>query len=137
MNIIFDRKPFTDWVIMIKERYNDKDQEILYADRGILGGILDFNEFTGTYRTGTRDGKECEMFTLMARDAEYAYLWVNIFKNGNVEYVSHIPSVININKKSKQVEILPLVHCKYNKTTRTFEFTYQDEHRSNYNIVFK
>lgn len=48
-----------------------------------------------------RAGNECEIFTLLDKNIEYAYLWVNIFINGDIEYVSHIPSVINADKKKK------------------------------------
>jgi hypothetical protein len=58
MDIIFERKPFTDWTIIVKDRYFDKYQEVQYAK-----GSLDFDEFTGIFRTGAKNGKECEKFT--------------------------------------------------------------------------
>lgn len=83
-----------------------------------------FEEFSEVFRIGMRDGKECEMFTLLGRDLEYAYLWGNLFKNSDVEYVSYISSVINTNKKNKRIEILPLVYCKYDSKSGTFRYTY-------------
>ncbi len=132
MDYIFERPDFTEWVIIIKDRSFDKLQE-----KQLFGRTGDFEEFSGVFRTGVSNGKECEMFTLLSKDIDYAYLWVNIFKNGDVEYVTHIPSVINTDKKHKIIEILPLVFCDYNSKYNTFKFNYIEDYKLNSNIVYE
>ncbi|AOY77154.1 hypothetical protein [Clostridium formicaceticum] len=132
MDYIFKRPEFTEWTIIVRDRRFDKYQEEQY-----FGQIGDFEEFSGVFRTGMRDGKECEMFTLLGRNVDHAYLWVNIFKSGDIEYVSHIPSVINIDKRKKLIEILPLVYCGYDSEDNTFYFKYIEEYQPTSNIIIE
>lgn len=132
METIFEHKPWTDWVVIISDRHVDKEQEVEFVESG-----HDFAEFTGTFRTGFREGKECEMFTLLLKDMDYACLWINIFKNGNIEYVSHIPSVVQINKRKKQVQILPLVYVEYDINKNSLVFKHIPDFESNVNIMYK
>lgn len=132
MDNIFRRQVFTEWTIIVKDRSFDK-----YPEEQHFEQTGDFEEFTGVFRTGTCDGKVCEMFTLLGREVDYAYLWLNIFKSGDVEYVSHIPSAINIDKKKKRIEILPLVYCQYDSKSNTFYFKYLEEYQPASNIIIE
>lgn len=132
MDYVFKRPEFTEWTIIVKDRDFDK-----YKEEQYFGQIGDLEEFSGVFRTGMRDGKECELFTLIGKNVDYAYLWVNIFKSGDIEYVSHIPSVINIDKIKKRIEILPLVYCDYKSENNTFHFKYIEEYKPTSSIIIE
>ena len=132
MDYIFQRPEFTEWTIIVKDRSFDKYQEKQYFEQ-----IGDFEEFSGVFRTSMRDGKECEIFSLLDRNVDHAYLWVNIFKSGDIEYVSHIPSVINTDKRKKRIEILPLVYCNYGSEENTFNFKYIMEYSLTSDIIIE
>lgn len=132
MDYVFRRPGFTEWTIRVNGSGFDK-----YKEEQCFGQIGDFEEFSGVFRTSLRDGKEFESFTLLSRNVDFAYLWVHIFKNGDIEYVSYIPSVINTDKKKKCIEILPLVHCSYDSKNNTFCFKYREGYQITSSIIIE
>lgn len=85
------------------------------------------DEFICVYSTKYRDMKECEEFVMMSNVTDHIFLQLNIFKNGNIKYQSFIPISIDVNKKMKRIEILPLVYCTYDKNKKNFKYRYIDE----------
>ena len=72
--MIYDRKPFTDWVVEVLD----------YEEEG---------EFIGFYRTTFSDGKECEQFTLIyEHDSDELLVQVRIYKNGDIMVGNLVPS---------------------------------------------
>lgn len=106
MEYHFTRKPFTDWKIIIHSRSNEANPEVKE-----IHGPGDFEELECFFRTGRAQGQECEMFTIMPRDTEFAVLWLHLFKNGDVEAVSQIPSAVRTDHRNKTVYIDILVYC--------------------------
>lgn len=119
MHIVFNREPFTLWKIVILDRSIDKAMDEISVENP---NSADYMEFSCFYRTTYRDSKECEQFTMMSNEVDYVYLQLQIFKNGDIRYYSKIPISININKKKKRIEILPLAYCTVNLIDRVIDY---------------
>lgn len=119
MYTIFNREPFTLWKIAIVDRCNDKTIEEVEADDP---NCSDYMEFCCTYRTTFCNGKESEQFTIMSNEIDYVFMQLNIFKNGDMKYYSKIPVSLDINKKNKRINILPLVYCKMDNEKKIIDF---------------
>ena len=119
MHTVFNREPFTSWKIVLVDRYIDKTMEEIEAEDP---NCLDYMEFTCTYRTKYHDNKMCEQFTIMSNIADYVFFQIHIFKNGDIKQYSQMPVSVNINKRKKRIEILPLVYCKVNLENNTIDF---------------
>lgn len=130
MSYIFERPEFSKWSVSIKRGSSENiDNDQHFNQTG------DFEEFSGVFRTGFRNGKECEIFTLLDKKVDFSYLWVNIFKNGSIEYVSHIPSVMNVDRKSNRIEISLLVYCQFNNKNNHLKLSYLDEYKANFKVA--
>lgn len=119
MYTIFNREPFTPWKIVIVDRYIDKTMEEIEVENP---NGEELSEFLCTYRTTLRDGKECELFTMMSNVVDYVFLQLYIFKNGDIRYTTNIPASIDILKRKKRIGILPLVYCNYNAQRNVMEY---------------
>lgn len=116
MNYIFNREPYTDWKIVLMDRSIEKQmEEIKPNDDWIC------DEFECFYRTAIKDGKECEMFTMIVNGTEYDILQLQLFKNGDIRYISRIPFYVDVIKREKRVEILPLVYCSVDEKSKNIK----------------
>ena len=85
--MIYDRKPFTDWVVEVLD----------YEEEG---------EFIGFYRTTFSDGKECEQFTLIyEHDSDELLVQVRIYKNGDIMVGNLVPSNVMVYRRKKLITI--------------------------------
>lgn len=71
--MVIDRKPWTDWVVTVNEPSNTP-----YYD--------------AFYRTSMRDGRKCELFTLVANDSDDALLQLYIFPD-EVNHETWVPAM--------------------------------------------
>ena len=116
MNYIFNREPYTDWKIVLMDRSIDKQMEEIEPNDDWI-----CDEFECFYRTAIKDGKECEMFTMIVNGTEYDILQLQLFKNGDIRYISRIPFYVDVIKREKRVEILPLVYCSVDEKSRNIK----------------
>jgi len=123
MYTVFNREPFTNWKVVIVDRSSDKTMEEVEADDP---NCSVYQEFFCTYRTTFKDAKECEQFSIVLDEVDYVLLQLQIFKNGDIKYFGKMPVNIDINKKKKRIEILPLAYCKVDYETREIYFKYTD-----------
>lgn len=114
MDCVYDRTPWTDWLIVLEDPDPDEDDE--GEDATVFNEPFDFLEFDCNYRTGFRE-KECEIFTLMLKDTEYICVQVLIYKNGNMQCTVNMPASIYVEKRQKIVRILPLASVSINRKT--------------------
>lgn len=97
MNIIkkkvkVDRTPWTDWIITINEPSNNKYYDVFY-------------------RTTWREGRECELFTLVAMGTDHALMQLYIF-NDEVNHITWVPCAIRTNHEKKTIFIDLLCHIE-------------------------
>lgn len=121
MFTIISRETFTPWKIVIIDRgVPHKTME----ENTIEGGnCFEYMEFSCTYRTTMKNGRECDQFTMMPEDDAYALLQIQIFKNGDINSFNVIPSEISVNKKEKRIDIRLLCYCEIVRETGNYLFT--------------
>lgn len=126
MDLVFERKPFTDWKVIIEDRDNNNEEPTENND-GFVGTSWNFNEFYGNFRVGNckddnLDEEDKIVFTLGPRNGERALLWVKIRNNNNkIESVSFIPAEIKVDKRKKEIRILPMVYCIISPDEKTLK----------------
>lgn len=120
--MIFNREPWTDWVIKVNE---DKNKEYKDVQRN------NFHFFDAVYRTGFKNGKECEMFSLIPKEkfgVDFLFLQVRLFGDGTYEVENYVPFLVSVDSAKKVVTIEQ--HCFIEITPdrklRTF-LLYEDE----------
>lgn len=84
--IIYDRRPFTPWII---EMIKDED------------GL--WEEYEAVYRTTMRDGRECEQFTILEKESDYAPVQIQIFKNDEVNVSAFEAAFVTIKRRPKRI----------------------------------
>lgn len=101
--MIFNREPWTDWVIKVNE---DKNKEYKEVQRN------NFHFFEAVYRTGFKHGKECEIFSLLPKEkfgVDFCFLQVRLFEDGNAEVENYVPFLVSVDSEKKVVTIEQ--HC--------------------------
>lgn len=87
-----DRTPWTDWIITINEPSNNTYYDVFY-------------------RTTWREGRECELFTLVAMNTDHALMQLYIFKD-EVNHITWVPCAIRTNHEKKTIFIDLLCHIE-------------------------
>lgn len=119
MYTLFDRSPFTEWKIVLVDRYIDKTFEEIAVDEPTCS---DYCEFTCFYRTTFKDNKSCEEFTMFHKEIGSELLSLYIFKNGDTILNSLMPVSVDIDKRKKRIAIQPLVYCSVDDNIIGFTF---------------
>lgn len=104
MSVILERLPFTPWKVLLTnglEPLDDKDIE-----------EINFHEFRKPvqgydifFRTGLRQNRECEIFSLMPTNTDFITLQLYIFKDGTMTYFSFMPVEVTMYKRKHLVKI--------------------------------
>jgi hypothetical protein len=84
--VIYDRRPFTPWII-----------EVIKDEDGL------WEEYEAIYRTTMRDGRECEQFTVLETDSDYAPVQIQIFKNDEVNVCAFEAAFVTIKRRPKRI----------------------------------
>lgn len=110
--LVFKREPFTPWVIEIPPDHANRPG--LYA---------------GTYRTAFAQGRECEQFTLVLEEIDYALIQVQIFKNGDVTFWAAVPCNVQVKRRTKTivVQLLCRVEVDHEAHAVSVEWLTDDE----------
>lgn len=84
--VIYDRRPFTPWII-----------EVIKDEDGL------WEEYEAVYRTTMREGRECEQFTILENDSDYAPVQIQIFKNDEVRVCAFEAAFVTIKRRPKRI----------------------------------
>ena len=86
----------SSWTILLNE-----DEDI--AADGRQQNQTDL--FETVFRTASRYGKPCEMFTILLRDIDFMLLQVCIFADGSTAIYTYIPAVMDTDVAAKTIRM--------------------------------
>ncbi|MBU0494367.1 MAG: hypothetical protein KKB13_21160, partial [Chloroflexi bacterium] len=94
-SVLYQRPAWTQWQIEVRA-YPDGPS---------------FAEVDAVFRTGWRDGRECEMFTLMLARRDFTLVALDLFKT-IVRVYAYVPAEVLIHQAKKRVVIHLLCHVQ-------------------------
>lgn len=88
--LLYRRQPFTAWEI-----------EVWCA-----GTAIALDQVSGVYRTTFRDGRECELFTLLwEEEPDVALVQLNILRASRVKVWTAVPCEVEVDTRQKKIMV--------------------------------